>query len=161
MARTRSQRAPACYAVGLFCLAVATACEGGGGDRAEPAPAASTESEPPPAAEAPQEAAEPTTDELIAALPAGDTEALKRGREILANVCVKCHIEGLGDAPVVTDADAWAPRVAKPRETLYQHAIEGFWGDVGEMPARGDDEHLSDEDVKKAVDYIVSLQPIK
>ena len=103
---------------------------------------------------APSEPSEPT----MAQLPEGDTERLKVGRNVFAGTCYKCHLEGLGDAPVVLDAEAWKPRITQPIDTLYAHALEGFWGDVGEMPARGDNDDLSDEEVTSAVDYIVFVQ---
>jgi cytochrome c5 len=52
----------------------------------------------------------------------------------------------------------WAARVDKPRELLYEHAIEGFFGPEDTlMPARGGNDELSDEDVMRAVDYMVEL----
>ena len=94
----------------------------------------------------------------MADLPDGDTERLKMGREVFAGTCYKCHLEGLGEAPVVLDRQAWKARVAQPIETLYTHALEGFWGDIDEMPARGDNDELTDEQVKSAVDYIAFSQ---
>jgi cytochrome c5 len=40
-------------------------------------------------------------------------------------------------------------------DLLYQHAIEGFTGAKGQMPARGGSTTLSDEDVKATVDFMV------
>jgi len=72
--------------------------------------------------------------------------------------CEGCHGIGVAGAPVATDADAWAPRVAQGRDTLYQHAIEGFFGPMGTMmPPRGGNDQLSDEQVRAAVDYMVHL----
>ena len=39
---------------------------------------------------------------------------------------------------------------------LYKHAIEGFNGNKGAMPAKGGNPSLSDEDMKLAVDFIVA-----
>jgi cytochrome c5 len=57
--------------------------------------------------------------------------------------------------PQAGDAAAWAPRIEKGIETLYNNAINGFQGDMGMMPARGMNQSLSDDEVKAAVDYIV------
>ncbi len=46
-------------------------------------------------------------------------------------------------------------RSAQGRDTLYQHAIEGFTGEAGLMPAKGGNLSLDDEDVKAAVDYML------
>ncbi len=52
--------------------------------------------------------------------------------------------------------DEWAPRIAQGKDTLYKHAIEGFTGAKGMMPARGGAATLSDDDVKAAVDFMVA-----
>jgi len=39
---------------------------------------------------------------------------------------------------------------------LVQHATEGFYGDVGEMPARGGNAELTDEEVAAAVHFMAS-----
>jgi cytochrome c5 len=39
----------------------------------------------------------------------------------------------------------------------YKHALEGFTGAKGQMPARGANAALKDDEVKAAVDYMVSL----
>lgn len=150
--------------ISLWCLPWALACtqpdaaSPPGAQAEAPAPltvaTAATVAEQPPGEQAKQaEPAELTVDDL----PPGQTPEQKHGREIFTHNCVKCHVEGLGDAPLVIDHEAWAPRVAKPREELYQHAMDGFWGDVGEMPARGDNEDLTDEELRHAVEYIVSI----
>ena len=52
----------------------------------------------------------------------------------------------------------WAPRVAKGKAVLYDHAINGFFGpDDTMMPERGGNPALSDAEVKAAVDYMVAL----
>jgi cytochrome c5 len=55
------------------------------------------------------------------------------------------------------DKADWGPRIAQGKDTLYKHAIEGFNGAKGAMPARGGNAKMSDEDVKAAVDYMVGL----
>ncbi len=51
--------------------------------------------------------------------------------------------------------DEWAPRIAQGKDTLYKHALEGFTGEKGMMPARGGNAGLSDEEVKASVDFMV------
>jgi len=48
------------------------------------------------------------------------------------------------------------PRVL-PKPVTRQHAIHGFKGEKGFMPAKGGRTDLSDDAVKAAVDYMVSL----
>ena len=56
-------------------------------------------------------------------------------------------------APKAGEKTAWAPRIAKGKPTLYEHAIKGF----NAMPAKGGNAALADADVKAAVDYMVAL----
>ena len=50
-----------------------------------------------------------------------------------------------------SDAGAWGPRIAKGKDTLYTHAINGF----NAMPAKGGAD-IPDEEVQNAVDYMVA-----
>jgi cytochrome c5 len=68
-----------------------------------------------------------------------------------------CHAAGVAGAPKPGDKADWGPRIAQGKDTLYKHAIEGFNGAKGMMPARGGNTKMSDEDVKAAVDYMVGL----
>lgn len=76
------------------------------------------------------------------------------GSVIYQNLCSACHANGAGGAPAPTAA-AWAPRIAKGTDTLVKHAIEGFQGEAGIMPARGGNARLTDEQVTAAVEYMV------
>ena len=80
-------------------------------------------------------------------------EAPHPGQAIYDGTCKVCHGTGLAGAPVVGNQKAWAARIARGEESMYGHAING-WGD---MPARGGNQSLSDDEVKSAVDYMVSL----
>lgn len=75
--------------------------------------------------------------------------------EVYNAACVACHGLGVAGAPKMGDAAAWAPRVAQGMETLYVHAIEGYTGSAGVMPAKGGRSDITDEDVKRSVDYMV------
>ena len=84
-----------------------------------------------------------------------DSNHLIKGREIWIETCSVCHLEGLGGAPLIGDSQEWAKRLDKTIKTLYSHAIEGFYGDYGEMPARGGNDSLKDSEVKSAVDFVL------
>lgn len=77
------------------------------------------------------------------------------GEKLFGSVCTTCHTAGLMGAPKFGDKAAWAPRIAQGKETLYKHAIGGFQGKNGVMPAKGGSQ-ASDDEVKAAVDYMVS-----
>lgn len=90
--------------------------------------------------------------------PTFDSATLTQGRTIWLGTCKACHATGLADAPMVSDAEAWAPRLAKDRNTLYQHALNGFFGPMGtQMPPRGGNDALKDDEVRAAVDYMAAI----
>ena len=77
------------------------------------------------------------------------------GAVIYQNLCSACHATGAGGAPAPT-AEAWAPRLAQGRDVLLRHAIEGFTGAAGIMPARGGNPRLTDEQMAASVDYMIT-----
>ncbi|MBS0387195.1 MAG: cytochrome c5 family protein [Proteobacteria bacterium] len=75
----------------------------------------------------------------------------KDGASLYEAVCKNCHGPGLIGAPKFGDHAAWAPRIAKGKATLYEHALKGF----NAMPAKGARTDLSDELIKAGVDFMV------
>ncbi len=78
------------------------------------------------------------------------------GPQVYNQACIACHGAGVGGAPMVGSTDAWAPRIAKGMEVLYDHSINGFQGQAGYMPPKGGRTDLSDGEVRSAVDYMVA-----
>lgn len=76
------------------------------------------------------------------------------GKTIYNKTCALCHAAGVAGAPKPGDQADWGPRIAQGSETLYKHAIEGYTGAKGMMPARGGGASLSDDEVKAAVDFM-------
>lgn len=92
------------------------------------------------------------------AASAGAGPALpKSGEETFQQVCSACHGAGIAGAPKAGDKSAWGPRIAKGKDSLYDHALNGFQGSSGVMPAKGGRADLSDDLVKAAVDHMVDL----
>lgn len=107
------------------------------------------------AAEAP--AATPAND--VAAAPADAAAAgaaAHPGEETYKKTCAMCHATTALGAPMLGDKAEWGKRTAQGNDTLYQHALEGFTGEKGVMPAHGGNPGLSDTAVKDAVDYMVN-----
>lgn len=77
------------------------------------------------------------------------------GKSIYGKVCAMCHAAGVAGAPKPGDKAEWAPRIAQGMDVLHKHAIEGFNGAKGQMPARGASTTLTDDEVKSAVAYMV------
>lgn len=78
-----------------------------------------------------------------------------QGKSVFNKTCAMCHAVGAAGAPKPGDLADWGPRIAQGVDVLYKHAIEGFTGAKGVMPARGGAATLSDDEVKAAVDYMV------
>ena len=78
------------------------------------------------------------------------------GAKVYQGACMACHAAGIAGAPRVGDAAAWAARISQGNDTLYTHAIAGFQGNAGVMPAKGGNAALSDDEVKAAVDHMVA-----
>ncbi|WP_243038869.1 c-type cytochrome [Dyella sedimenti] len=128
----------------IVAAALLAACGSGqqGAPQAEPssAPAAAAQPAPTPAADAPAAAA----------------AAPSPGEKVYQGTCVMCHGSPAVGAPVIGNKADWAPRIAQGKDVLYAHALQGFTGEKGAMPAHGGNPSLSDDQVKSAVDYMVS-----
>ena len=79
------------------------------------------------------------------------------GKGVFNKTCSLCHAAGVAGAPKPGDQADWGPRIAQGNDMLYKHAMEGFTGAKGMMPARGGNAALTDDEVKAAVDYMVGL----
>jgi cytochrome c5 len=102
-------------------------------------------------------------EEAAAAAPTAETvsepepvAAALSGPQVYNSACLACHGAGIGGAPVLGNAEVWAPRIAQGLDVLKEHAIKGYQGSAGYMPAKGGRTDLSDEEVANAVDYMVS-----
>ncbi len=122
----------------------------GSATTAAPAPAAPPVADTAPAAPAPAPAAPTAPAEVAAAAP---DEA---GKSVYNKTCALCHAAGVAGAPMPGNKDDWGPRIAQGKDTLYQHAIDGYTGQKGMMPPRGGNAALTDDEVKSAVDYMVA-----
>ena len=85
--------------------------------------------------------------------PVGERE----GKQVFDKVCIQCHgaDKNVAFAPKVTHNDEWSARIAKGFDTLVAHAVNGFNG-AGQMPARGGDSTLTDDEVARAVAYMTN-----
>ncbi len=74
------------------------------------------------------------------------------GATVYNTKCMACHGTGAAGAPIKGDAAAWSARIAQGNDTLYTHAIQGF----NAMPAKGTCMDCSDDEIKAAVDFMIS-----
>ncbi len=99
-----------------------------------------------------QAASSPIVETTVEPEPVATTMS---GPQVYNSACIACHSTGVGGAPTVGDAAAWAPRIAQGTDTLNDHAVNGFTGSVGFMPAKGARLDLSDGEINAAVEYMV------
>ncbi|MDQ3270011.1 MAG: c-type cytochrome, partial [Pseudomonadota bacterium] len=76
------------------------------------------------------------------------------GAVIFDGLCAGCHRSGAGGAPTMAAAE-WAARIPQGRDMLYRHAIDGYTGAAGVMPAKGGNPALTDEQVTVTVDWML------
>jgi len=92
-------------------------------------------------------------DAAKAAAPAGAVD----GEKVYKSLCFSCHDMGIAGSPKMSDKADWTTRIAKGADALYASAIKGKKDVPGKvMPEKGGNPALSDDEVKAAVDYMVS-----
>jgi cytochrome c5 len=77
----------------------------------------------------------------------------KDPEQVYQTYCFACHTTGANNAPVLGNAEAWAPRIAKGVDVLYDSAVNGF--NNAAMPPKGLCMDCSNEDLQAVVDYLV------
>lgn len=77
---------------------------------------------------------------------------LADGQQVYQSTCQACHATGAAGAPKVGDKEAWAPRIAQGMDVLVANAISG----KNAMPPKGACGSCSDDDIKSAIEYMVS-----
>jgi cytochrome c5 len=105
--------------------------------------------------QAPEKVVDGSTTEPVAQVTVADETAADKtssvssidAKKIVAANCAMCHEGGLMGAPKIGNADQWAPRIAQGKDTIILHAING----IRQMPARGGNSKLSDDEVAAAV----------
>jgi cytochrome c5 len=81
----------------------------------------------------------------------------KDGAQVYEQVCSACHGLGIAGAPKAGDVTAWGPRIAKGKTLLYDHALHGFTGQTGTMPAKGNRLDIPDAIIEEGVDHMIGM----
>jgi cytochrome c5 len=87
-----------------------------------------------------------------AAASAASAASTDPGEATYNRVCQACHATGAAGAPLFGNKAAWEPRIAQGMDTLLQTAING----KGAMPPRGTCADCSDDDLRAAIEFMVS-----
>jgi cytochrome c5 len=98
-------------------------------------------------------AGEACADASVAASAGGASGEPRSGETVYTTKCSSCHATGAAGAPKLGDAAAWTDRIGKGDDVLYANAINGY----NAMPAKGLCFDCSDDEIKAAVDHMVSL----
>lgn len=89
------------------------------------------------------------------ATPAPLSPALEQGKTVVQGLCINCHGQGINNAPILGNPKMWEKRIAQGEDVLIGHALNGF----NMMPPRGGNPALTDEQIQRAVQYMISLVP--
>lgn len=115
----------------------------------QPAEAPATQqAEPEPEPEPTPPAAEPEA----AAAAGGAVASAVDGESVYKKACISCHAAGIANAPKLGDAAAWAPRIAKGKEAMFESVNKG----LNAMPPRGACASCSDEELRSAMEYMIA-----
>jgi len=84
------------------------------------------------------------------AAAAAEPTGPRSGEQVYQAACFACHGTGALGAP--KSADDWAPRIAKGKDTLLDHALNGF----NAMPPKGTCMDCSEDEISAAIDFMTS-----
>ena len=87
-----------------------------------------------------------------AATDAAAAAGPRPGDQIYNSACLACHSVGVAGAPKLGDNAAWADRASKGIDGLLATAISG----INAMPPKGTCADCSDEELKAAIEYMLS-----
>ncbi|MCZ6618124.1 MAG: c-type cytochrome [Gammaproteobacteria bacterium] len=82
---------------------------------------------------------------------ARNASATLTGEQVYSQFCFACHTTGISESPIFGDVQAWAPRIAKGVDVLWENTTGG----LGLMPIRGTCMNCSDDELRAAMDYII------
>jgi cytochrome c5 len=85
------------------------------------------------------------------AAPAGKPAAAD-GKAVYSQTCIACHQVSVAGSPPLGDKAAWAPRIKQGMDVLLQSVLKG----KGAMPPKGGNAALTEEQVRAAVEFMVS-----
>lgn len=72
------------------------------------------------------------------------------GEQVYNQFCFACHATGVSESPLLGDVEAWAPRIAKGLDALWENTVNG----LGLMPVRGTCLNCSDDELRDAMNYV-------
>ena len=89
---------------------------------------------------------------IVASLAVPLALANPQGEKVYRKTCVVCHSDGISGAPRLGNTLEWAPRLAAGRDALVASVRNG----KGLMPPKGGNPTFTEDELRAAVDYILS-----
>lgn len=148
---TNQRRSP-CTLTVISLLAVLMSLTAGCSDQQPSAPQQTQSTEAPAIQEAEQETTPPVAAPEPAAATSGTEASGGEGESVYQKACKNCHDAGIANAPKLSDSAAWAPRIEKGNDALLESVKNG----LNAMPPRGGCMTCSDEELRSAMEYMVS-----
>jgi cytochrome c5 len=81
-----------------------------------------------------------------------DTPGQRTGKQVVEAVCSACHATGALNAPKMGDTAAWAALIKEGHQHLTENAIKG----IRQMPPKGGNPQLTDDEVARAVAFMAN-----
>jgi cytochrome c5 len=81
-----------------------------------------------------------------------DTPGQRTGKQIVEAVCSACHATGALNAPKIGDQAVWRELIKEGHQHLTENAVKG----IRQMPPRGGNPQLTDDEVARAVAYMAN-----
>ncbi len=85
----------------------------------------------------------------------GKKADLANGEAIYNKACIACHLKGVAGAAALSDKPRWEEIAAKGMTALTEHAVAGYTGDYGVMPAKGTCVDCSEQDLYDAISFMM------
>ena len=76
----------------------------------------------------------------------------RTGKDVVDGVCAACHLSGAQNAPRIGDKQVWGKLSARGLSSLTDSALKG----IRKMPPHGGQANLTDDEIKRAVTYMVN-----
>jgi cytochrome c5 len=81
-----------------------------------------------------------------------DTPGQRTGKQVVEAVCSACHATGALNAPRIGDTAAWGALIKEGHQHLTENAIKG----IRQMPPKGGNPQLTDDEVARAVAFMAN-----
>lgn len=94
---------------------------------------------------------------LIFAGPAAADSGYDNGKAAYETTCIACHgVSGKGEIPGVPNFTKKKGPLSKSDEALFLNILNGFQspGSFMEMPARGGNPELTEQDIRDVIEYL-------